>query len=486
MSLFNDVRIVEAGMIESNHVVRPSKAKHFRVLAAACCLAIVPELAVALSMEQAQATCRETVGRPAMQTCMAGRGRAPDAEQLREACRAKATPSVRACVLAAMNKANGRANVAIAVDDGKTRKEVIDLGNALPAGFVAPPRTIADITAVLDDEKPHPARLARLRDEADDEPDKGLSASDLAEFYLDRGNARMALGRNADATADGEKGLAIVSNGGDPMLKQRARLFLAALKQAAGDLKAAVEIFQQIIRETQNVRGMGGFIFTTSRIIMQALILSGDIVQAEGYLRRMQTYLTDVRTSGIPGKREVYNLRGRGWEADFESGRATILEARGQYREAEVAYRKASDYRKAWIPDLKKFEYAPKESYVRQQADADLLNAARAKAKQGRLAEAEADARGVLLSRLKAHGKYNPMTTRYVIGLAGVLVEQGRYADAEKLIRSALDIQRTVGIGDGTQFSAQILSQLGSVLSLQRKPDEAAAVYAELDKAIAK
>ena len=97
---------------------------------------------------------------------------------------------------------------------------------------------------------------------------------------------------------------------------------------------------------------------------MQALILSGDIAQAEGYLRRMQTYLTDVRTSGIPQKREAYNLRGRGWEADFESGRATIFEARGQYREAEAAYRKAADYRKAWIPDLKKIDYAPKESQV--------------------------------------------------------------------------------------------------------------------------
>ena len=253
-----------------------------------------------------------------------------------------------------------------------------------------------------------------------------------------------------------------------------------------GDLKTAVEIFQQIIRETQNVRGMGGYIFTASRNIMQALILSGDIAQAEGFLRRMQAYLTDVRTSGIPGKREAYNVRGRGWEADFESGRATIFEARGQYREAEASYRKAADYRKAWVPDLKKIEYGPKESQVLQIADTDLLNAARMKAKQGRLAEAEVDARGVLLTRLKALGKYNPLTTRYVMGLAGILVEQGRYADAEMLIRSALDIQRTVGIGDDTQFSAQILSQLGSVLTLQRKPNEAAKVYAELDKAIAR
>lgn len=458
----------------------------FSALATTCCIAMIPDRAVALSMEQASATCRETVGRSMVQACMGGRGRGPDGEQIRAACRAKAGPTVRACVIAAMDKANGRANVAIAIDDGKTKKEAVDLGNALPAGFVAPPRTIADITAILDNEKPDPATLAKLREEAEDEPEKGLSVSDLAEFYFDRGNARSVLGRYADAIADGEKGLGIAGNGGDPLLKQRLRGFVALQKQSVGDLKTAVEMFQQMIRETQNVRGMGGHIFSASRNIMQALILSGDIVQAEGYLRRMQAYLTDVRTSGIPQKRQAYNVRGRGWEADFENGRATIFEARGLYREAETSYRKAADYRKAWIPDLKKIDYGPKESQVSQFADSDLLNAARMKAKQGRLAEAEVDARSALLARLKAQGKYNPLTTRYVMGLAGILVEQGRYADAELLIRSALDIQRTVGIGDGTQFSAQILSQLGAVLNFQRKPTEAATVYAELDKAIAK
>ena len=99
------------------------------------------------------------------------------------------------------------------------------------------------------------------------------------------------------------------------------------------------------------------------------------------------------------------------------------------------------------------------------------------KVKQGRLAEAEADARAVLLSRLKTQGKYNPLTTKYVMGLAGILIEQrGRYADAEKLIRAALDIQRTIGIKDDTQFSAQIITQLGAVLTFQRKIPEAARV----------
>ena len=70
--------------------------------------------------------------------------------------------------------------------------------------------------------------------------------------------------------------------------------------------------------------------------------------------------------------------------------------------------------------------------------------------KQGRLSEAEADARRALLEILKARGKYSPSTPRFIIGLAGILVEQGRYEDAEKLARSALDVQRTLGIADDT------------------------------------
>ena len=42
--------------------------------------------------------------------------------------------------------------------------------------FVAPPRTIADITAILDQEKPDPKVAAKLRAEADATPPAGASA----------------------------------------------------------------------------------------------------------------------------------------------------------------------------------------------------------------------------------------------------------------------------------------------------------------------
>ncbi len=107
------------------------------------------------------------------------------------------------------------------------------------------------------------------------------------------------------------------------------------------------------------------------------------------------------------------------------------------------------------------------------------------KARQGRLAEAEADARRALLSRLKDNGKYHPQTPNYVAGLAGILVEQGRYGEAEKLMRVALDINETLGIAPEAQSTVNLMAQLAGVLNLQRKRAEAASMFDRIDKVTA-
>src|SRR5258708_13247196 len=62
-------------------------------------------------------------------------------------------------------------------------------------GFVPPPRTIADISAILDQERPDPAAAVRARAAADAEPEPGLSDHDLASFYMRRAIAAGDVGR---------------------------------------------------------------------------------------------------------------------------------------------------------------------------------------------------------------------------------------------------------------------------------------------------
>src|SRR6266702_7162745 len=66
-----------------------------------------PTAANALSLEQARETCREIVGRPIVHACMQGMGKGGDREANLAQCRAGVTPKMKACVQAALNKANG-------------------------------------------------------------------------------------------------------------------------------------------------------------------------------------------------------------------------------------------------------------------------------------------------------------------------------------------------------------------------------------------
>src|SRR5262245_56136882 len=81
--------------------------------------------------------------------------------------------------------------------------------HAQTATFVAPPRNISDITAILDQQKPDPSRAARNKAAADAEPP---ASGQLGQFYYRRGQARAALGRSEDAIADAQKAIEL---GGD-------------------------------------------------------------------------------------------------------------------------------------------------------------------------------------------------------------------------------------------------------------------------------
>src|SRR5215470_16469158 len=68
--------------------------------------------------------------------------------------------------------------------------------------FVAPPRTVADITAVLDQYQPDPAKVAAVRATADRQPPPGLAGLEAARFYYDRGMAARERGRLPQQLAD--------------------------------------------------------------------------------------------------------------------------------------------------------------------------------------------------------------------------------------------------------------------------------------------
>src|SRR5262245_8608086 len=77
--------------------------------------------------------------------------------------------------------------------------------SAQTPAFVAPPRTIADITAILDQEKPDPKVAAKMRADANAAPPANLARGELARFLYRRCQARSELGEFRKAVEDCEK-----------------------------------------------------------------------------------------------------------------------------------------------------------------------------------------------------------------------------------------------------------------------------------------
>jgi CHAT domain-containing protein len=432
---------------------------------------------LAASHDQIVEMCRQLM-HPQVQACAIAKGLRGDPEAVRQQC---GMALVRPCVMREEQKQAARTPAPAAPKDDSTAAPQ----GAVPAQpvFVAPPRTIADITAILDSEKPDEAKIAARKAAADASPPDGASPAKLAQFYYDRGNARALLGRNKEALADGLQALA-AGKGIEFKQAWRIRQFVALQYRSLGDPKQAMAVFDLLVQEGNQSNARGSTINALANMARTS-ILMGDSSQADAYARRVEALVQEARGSPNPRWRASYAIYGRTWEADADAGRALVLEARGQYAEAEAAFGRSEAFRRAAIKDLPRYEFPPPPEQMKLAADTTLMSVARTKAKQQRLSEAEADARRALLETLDQQGKYSPATPAFIIGLAGILVEQGRYQDAEKLARSALDVQRTLGIGDDSPQTANILSQLGNILVLQRKGKDAVAVYAQLEKAIA-
>src|SRR5579871_2427368 len=387
----------QSGELQQGHAMfmieHISSALARRLALPAIALILTAAPAFTLTTEAAIESCREKVGRPIVMACMRSGGASF------EGCREKARPSVQACVKAALNAANGRANVAVAVPTEAAPK--LAPGTALPAGFVAPPRTISDITAILDSEKPDLAVIEKLKARANAMPSGKESRAELSQFYYDRATARAQLGRLADAIEDANKATEVGRGTISAYDMGRLQLFLGVQYYYAGDPKKALDIYVRELRES-NVQGARGYAFTLNRLIVSILVVMGDVAQAEGYLKRSQVLIQEARTSGLPGWRTNYEKFGQSWEAEVEYARAMIFEGRGQFSEAEVSYRVMEQRKRAGMKAL--VEGGQTESTVLQSIDSAVAGEARAKARLGRLAEAEVDARRALLSRLKDTG----------------------------------------------------------------------------------
>jgi CHAT domain-containing protein len=431
-------------------------------------------------------------------TCAGGPASALTKEQIEEQCRAKLRPAVQACVKKLVQEKGGppkkhvegcrqaqspsyrtcvsEAIAANAPKPAEPKEAPVDLSKLKlnrTTGFVAPPRTISDITAILEQQQADPNRLAKARAEADAQPPASASGDALGKFYYERCVARAELGRSREAIEDCEKA---VAQGGDFLTTvSRYQQYLSNQYRTIGDYKKQIEIERATLESLEKAPRARGRLFGLNLRLAIAYLGLGDHAQAEIYVRKNQALF---KQSWVWPNVEMFRSA---WESNVENGNARLLQARGKYAEAEAAYRRSHILLRDAVE--RSAEWSNKPEPGAMEATIDFLIAAEGgmKAQQGRLAEGEADARRALLNRLKAVGKYHPTTAQAATALARMISEQTRFAEAEQLARAAVEIYRELGYPEDAPLHAGALNRHAVSLYALRRFDEADAIYAKLD-----
>src|SRR5262245_5327553 len=154
------------------------------------------------------------------------------------------------------------------------------------SGAAGSPRTISDITAILDQQKPDTAKAGQTRAQADAQPPDSKDRSALSTFYFQRAVARASLGRNREAIADGEKAVELGTN----FFTETSRYQEFVINQylIVGETKRGIEETERLSRKYEELgRGKGRFFSGNVRIV-SAYVAIGDLKQAEVYVKRSQ------------------------------------------------------------------------------------------------------------------------------------------------------------------------------------------------------
>jgi CHAT domain-containing protein len=321
------------------------------------------------------------------------------------------------------------------------------------AAFVPPPRTINDITAMLESqERADPAAAIRAREEADAAPPGAADHGTLGQFYFRRGLAAREIGRSRqeidDLTKASQYARSAFSSSLHEILSELGNAHLTG-----GRLSAYIEYKRRAIEATPSAGHLLGY----HAALACGYSYLGDLKAADAALAETSRFYyeslawTNQRPKSIAGR-----------YLGFAHAQAVVLEARGNYADAEPWRRKAiaaltADpvYSRSWRLDEQHHFFAR-----------NLIN-------QGRLIEAENEARMAVLGALAKRGRYSPFTARMLQFLVEVLLQQGRYRESEALARAVVDIHERTEAAADSFLLARIRGRLARALVLQHRFAEA-------------
>ena len=364
--------------------------------------------------------------------------------------------------------------------------------------FVPPPRTISDITAILDQQPlADPEAAARARNAADATPPPDIGGVDpsadidgavRAWFFWRRGIAAGRIGKIGQQVADMKEAVRL-SKGAGAHLRSRTKLDilwdLLLAEHRAGHYADVVRHGEKFLYQVTGDRpGVG-----LGRVAGLATIYarSGDLNASDRVLAVLEEKFSKSQISKSDSGREKWikgwEKWGRVWTSSYDMARANSLSARGEYRKAE------SFYRSAIAMAEEELRIAP-GTYYSLTSGAKTVEFRRKDLamnlkRQDRLAEAEVEVRKALTGTLSRVGRYSSETASMVGALGKIIGAQGRHAEAEQLARAVIDIQLKTGAPGESLNLASARHQLAKTLISQGKWEAALAEFETIRKGLA-
>ncbi len=306
-----------------------------------------------------------------------------------------------------------------------------------------PPRTIANIIAVLDQYKPDPEKAKAMLAQAEREPSSDANNSELIAFLRQRAAVREELGLTSLWLEDKRKLVELAQNERD---KVAALTFLAGAERTAGNLGTAVAI-------RQTIQNNPGAALSTKRMnaysLAELYAQQGDLANARRFITIGDAIFERNRNAPFWNTSPVARTGGV-----RESANALVFRGEGKLLEAETAVRRSMAFHAQDLLDR------PQEADTNG-FDGRELDLTRYLIELGRLAEAELAVRNVLTRTLSRSGKYAPVTAYATVVYAQVLTQQGRFREAEVMARATLDICDQIGLSANSNRRLAATKELG-------------------------
>ena len=355
------------------------------------------------------------------------------------------------------------------------------------SSFKAPPRSIKDVIRAVENGRVDETEVMRAKEIIASPPPDTNDATELRNYYVRRAEAYQRMGQIALAIQD----MRLVTTkylSSTPQNLVNDWSTLARFEQRGGSMIKAIEAIEKARSSiTPNISGNAMFI---NRLAVAFYSQLGNFEAAEKSLRDAEASMVLLRRSPNLG------IYGKGWEGNLEGARGIYFMYQGKWVEGERALRKTVRLRQEELAQIESTDLVNTDEAraarsrqklgLKQEIAFRHLDLSNAIMMQGRLVEAEVNARDGLALMLEVFSKNSTEVGSALNRLTRIVAEQGRSAEAVMLAQETI---KTLKAGNASLEAITFVharKSLGAALVADRKYKEADLVFAEMKAGIDK